>query len=86
MEQKTGTKKSPILPIVLVLIIILILVGIGYRWVEKRLTAPVPTPPPTEEVAPKEDSIAAINQDLEGIEILDLEREFQEIDQDLNSL
>jgi len=85
MEQKTEIKKS-FIPVILVLILILILVGIGYLWTKKRIVSPIPTPPPTEEVVPKEDSVVAINQDLEGIEILDLEREFQEIDQDLNSL
>ncbi len=85
MEQKTETKKS-FIPVILVLLLILILVGIGYWWTKKRVVSPVPTLPPAEEVVPKEDSVIAINQDLEGIEILNLEREFQEIDQDLNSL
>jgi flagellar basal body-associated protein FliL len=88
MEQKTETKKSSILPIVLVIVVIVVLAGVWY-WARKSIVRPVPTPPPTkpvEKVTPKEDSTAAINQELEGIEILDLEGEFKEIDQDLNSL
>jgi hypothetical protein len=50
-------------------------------------TVQPPTPStPVEKVAPKEDSVTAINQDLDKIETLDLEKQFQEIDQDLNSL
>jgi lipopolysaccharide export system protein LptC len=36
--------------------------------------------------APANDSAATIDQDLQGINIGDLEQEFQGIDQDLNSL
>ena len=36
--------------------------------------------------APANDSAAAIDRDLQGIDIGDLEQEFQGIDQDLNSL
>jgi len=86
MEEKIKTKKSFIFPIVLVLIVILILVG--YWWKKKRI-APMPTPPekPAEKIMPpKEDSVAAISQDLDSLEILNLDREFSDIDQDLNSL
>ena len=85
MEEKIKTKKSFIFPIVLVLIVILILVG--YWWKKKRI-APMPTPPekPAEKIIPKEDSVTSISQDLEALEILNLDREFSDIDQDLNSL
>ena len=85
MEEKIKTKKSFIFPIVLVLIVILILVG--YWWKKKRI-APMPTPPekPAEKIMPKEDSVTSISQDLEALEILNLDREFSDIDQDLNSL
>jgi len=82
MEEKIETKKSSIFLIVLALIVLVILAGI---WWAKKTVTPVPTPK-VEKIPPKEDSVAAINQDLQGVEILDLEKEFQEIDQDLNSL
>jgi hypothetical protein len=88
MEEKIETKKSSIFPIILALVVIVILAGVWY-WARERIVRPVPTPPPTkpvEKVTPKEDSTAAIDQELGGIEILDLEGEFKEIDQDLNSL
>jgi hypothetical protein len=88
MEQKTETKKSSIVPIVLAIVVIVVLAGVWY-WARKSIVRPVLTPPPTkpgEKVTPKEDSTTAINQELGGIEVLDLEGEFKEIDQDLNSL
>jgi hypothetical protein len=88
MEEKIETKKSSIFPIILALVVIVILAGVWY-WARERIVKPVLTPPPTkpvEKVTPKEDSTAAIDQELGGIEILDLEGEFKEIDQDLNSL
>jgi hypothetical protein len=88
MEQKTETKKSSILPIVLAIVVIVVLAGVWY-WARKSIVRPVPTPPPpkpVEKVTPKEDSVTAINQDLDKVEILNLDQEFQEIDQDLNSL
>jgi hypothetical protein len=88
MEQKTETKNSSIFPIVLTIVVIVVLAGVWY-WARKSIVRPAPTPPPTkpvEKVTPKEDSTAAINQELGGIEILDLEGAFKEIDQDLNSL
>jgi uncharacterized protein HemX len=101
MEQKPATKNYT-LPIILVLVVLVILAGVWYWWKQKEaakveVTPPAPTaPPPTaqpptppkpvEKVAPKEDSVTAINQDLDKIETLDLEKQFQEIDQDLNSL
>jgi cell division protein YceG involved in septum cleavage len=91
MEEKIETKKSSVFPIVLVILVILvILVGACYWWIKKSVTLAPITPPspekPAEEITPKEDSVSAINQDLEETKILDLEQEFQEIDQDLNSL
>jgi hypothetical protein len=87
MEQKTETKKSSIVPIVLAIVVIVVLAGVWY-WARKSIVRPIPTPPtkPVEKVTPKEDSTAAINQELGGIGILDLEGEFKDIDQDLNSL
>jgi len=101
MEEKTVSKKSYTLPIVLILLILAVLVGAWYWWKgkEKEIIITPPLPPPTSPTQPqtppeqpseklplKEDSIATINQDLDQIFFLDLEKEFQEIDQDLNSL
>jgi flagellar basal body-associated protein FliL len=86
MEQKTEAKKSSIVQIVLAIVVIVVLAGVCY-WARKSIVRPIPPPTkPVEKVTPKEDSTAAINQELEGIGILDLEGEFKEIDQDLNSL
>jgi len=85
MEQKTEIKKKSILPIVLVLVILGVLVGGWYWWIKRKVT-PTPPVPPVEKVTPKEDSVTAINQDLERVEILNLDQQFNEIDQDLNSL
>jgi uncharacterized protein HemX len=95
MEQKPATKNYT-LPIILVLVVLVILAGVWYWWKQKEATKVQVTPPPTvqpptpstpvEKVAPKEDSVTAINQDLDKIDTLDLEKQFQEIDQDLNSL
>jgi flagellar basal body-associated protein FliL len=88
MEEKIETKKSPILAIVLVLIVIVILVGVWYWWTKKSVTptTPLPSGKPAEKITTKEDSVAAINQDLDSLKILNLDQEFNDIDQDLNSL
>jgi len=80
MEQKIETKKGAISTLILVLIVLVILVGVWYWW-SRKTVPPQPTPPST-----KEDSTLTINQELEGIDIGNLDKEFQEIDQDLNSL
>jgi len=91
MEQEIKTKNNSILPIVLVLIVLVILVGIWYSWIKKNVT-PVPVVKPiketksTAEIKPKEDSVSAINDDLNKIESLNLDQEFKEIDNNLNSL
>jgi cytoskeletal protein RodZ len=45
-----------------------------------------PTPQPTQAPAPEEDSLTAIQNDLNNVSLLDIDQEFQEIDTDLNSL
>jgi cytoskeletal protein RodZ len=45
-----------------------------------------PTPQPTQVPAPEEDSLTAIQNDLNNVSLLDIDQEFQEIDSDLNSL
>jgi hypothetical protein len=88
MEEKIETKKSSIFPIVLILVVLVILVGVWYWWTKKSVTPTtlLPSGKTAEKVTPKEDSVIAINQDLDKVEILNLDQELQEIDQDLNSL
>ena len=81
MEQKIETKKSVALTVILFLIVLIFLAGAWYWWSKRNVIMG-----PTEKVTPKEDSLTAINQELEEIKILGLEEKFQEIDQDLNSL
>jgi len=47
---------------------------------------PTPQPQPTQAPAPEEDSLTAIQNDLNNVSLLDIDQEFQEIDSDLNSL
>jgi flagellar basal body-associated protein FliL len=92
MEQKIETKKNSAWPIILILIVLVVLVGAWYFLAKKPVT-PV-SPVKTEEMkpveratpTPKEDSVSAIDEDLSKIEVFNLDQEFQEIDQDLNSL
>jgi len=92
MEQKIEPKKNSAWPIILILIVLVVLVGAWYFLAKKPVT-PV-SPVKTEEMkpveratpTPKEDSVSAIDEDLSKIEISNLDQEFQEIDQDLNSL
>jgi hypothetical protein len=65
------------------------------KRISKIQTLPTPPPSPIQPSVPekrgetqalKEDSVSAINQDLDKIETLDLSEQFKEIDTDLNSL
>jgi len=52
-------------------------------------TVPAPTPQPqptTQAPAPEEDSVSAIQSDLNTTNLLDIDQQFQEIDSDLNLL
>jgi hypothetical protein len=93
MEQKTEARKNSAVPIVLGLIVFLVLVGAWYLLTKRPTT--LPSPVKTEEIKPgerptptppKEDSLSAIDEDLSKMEIQNLDQEFQEIDQELNSL
>lgn len=74
--------------VVLIIGVVVILVGLGiWYWQsqEEEIVAPsaaIPTAPATV----KEDSTSAINQELNSIDVGDLDKEFQAIDSDLNSL
>jgi multidrug resistance efflux pump len=90
MEQKPQAKKTNISLLVWVLVALAILIGVWYWWSQGKIREVSTQSPtigkPVEEIMPKEDSVASINQSLEKVEVLDLENEFKEIDQDLNSL
>jgi|YelNatPaOPRAMG01_1025707.scaffolds.fasta_scaffold09587_4 hypothetical protein len=97
MESK---KESNLLPIVSgVIVIILLVFGIAYVATKKQTKTVIPTPPPPPPPAPSvtpsqpstpsqppEDTVAAIQSDLNGITLLDIDLQFEEIDVDLNSL
>jgi flagellar basal body-associated protein FliL len=87
MEQKTQTKTN-IIALVVIVLLVLVIGGIIYWQSKKEVFF---QPPVTKEItktqAPqKEDSTDTIFKELESIDIGNLDQEFQEIDQDLNSL
>jgi cell division protein YceG involved in septum cleavage len=87
MEQKTQTKTN-IIALVVIVILVLIVGGVIY-WQSKREIPPLP--PVSKEVTRtkgpgKDDSTDTIFKDLESVDIGNLDQEFKEIDQDLNSL
>jgi len=87
MEQKTQTKTN-VIALVVIILLVLIVGGLIY-WQSKRTTPP--SPPVSEEITKtkgpgKEDSTDTIFKEIESIDIGNLDQEFKEIDQDLNSL
>ena len=82
------------LVIVIVIVIVLVLAGVGlWYWQSGRLTPySTTTTFPSETVSapapqtPAEDTTAMINKALNNVDFGDLDREFQVIDTDLNSL
>lgn len=99
MEQNTGSGSEPKIElksktnlIVLIIGVVIVLIGLGiwYGQAQKgKIIAPsVNAPEITQPVssAIKEDSVPAINQELNSIDMGDLNKEFQTIDSDLNSL
>jgi hypothetical protein len=87
--------KSKKYSIVLIIGVAVILVGLGiWYWQsqEEEIIAPsavVSTAPAAPAIAPvtvKEDSTSVINQELNSVDVSDLDKEFQAIDTDLNSL
>lgn len=96
MEQNTGPSIEPKIeskikkqPNVLVIgaVIVLIVLGIWFWQVQKKAIAPE-TPEAIQQTAPisQEDSTPVIDQELNSIDLGDLNKEFQTIDTDLNSL
>ena len=102
MEQNAGSGPEPKIEsksktnlIVLIIGVVIVLVGlvIWYGQARKgKITAPSVNAPEVPEISQptsptiKEDSTPVINQELDSIDIGDLNKEFQTIDSDLNSL
>jgi len=96
VEQQTEPKEPKKINTVLIiafLVLIAVLIGVWYWfWTQSnkleivQKSNQVSTPEKVEVVSPKEDSVSSINSELEAIETTDLDKEFQEIDNDLNSL
>jgi len=101
VEPEKKASKNTLIFVIIGVVILLILFGVWY-FISQKSAAPLvvpqavaPTtstaPSPTSSAvttppAPKEDSISSINQELNSLELGDLNKEFQTIDSDLNSL
>ena len=66
----------------IIVLIIIVIVGF-FIWGRRANRVSAPT---GANVVPGNDTTAAINQDLESLNINDLDQEFQSIDSDLNQL
>jgi hypothetical protein len=86
MEKEIKTKQDESLKVIIGLLIVgLVLIGIS-TWLERGgFKTKVKTVPITE-IQLKEDSTPVIMKDIENIKLPNLDEEFKEIDQDLNSL
>ncbi len=87
MEQKTQTKTN-VIALVVIILLVSIVGGLIY-WQSKKTTPS--SLPVSEEITRtkgpgKEDSTDTIFKEIESIDIGNLDQEFKEIDQDLNSL
>ena len=88
-ETISQTKKTNIWLWILIVVVVLIVVGIVWWKVKKISRVPgeeVEIPSVSEGKELPSDTTEEILKEVENIEVLDLEKEFQEIDQDLNSL
>lgn len=89
MEQniELNNKKFPIVYIAIGIVVVLAGLGIWYWQIQKSKTAiPSSVVIPATQSTAKEDSVSTVNQELNNIDIGDLDKEFQAIDTDLNSL
>ena len=88
-EAISQRKKTNIWLWILIVIVVLVVVGI-VCWKVKKMSRvseeEVEIPLVSEEKELPSDATEEILKEVENIEVLDLEKEFQEIDQDLNSL
>jgi hypothetical protein len=86
MEKEIKTKQDEYLKVIIGLLIVgLVLIGISTWLGRERFKTKVKTVPITE-IQLKEDSTPVIMKDIENIKLPNLDEEFKEIDQDLNSL
>jgi len=86
MEKEIKTKQDESLKVIIGLLIVgLVLIGISTWLGRERFKTKVKTVPITE-IQLKEDSTPVIMKDIENIKLPNLDEEFKEIDQDLNSL
>jgi hypothetical protein len=86
MEKEIKTKQDESLKVIIGLLIVgLVLIGISSWLGRERFKTKVKTVPITE-IQLKEDSTPVIMKDIENIKLPNLDEEFKEIDQDLNSL
>lgn len=83
MNNKTN------LYIIIAAVVILAFVGIWLRQTQKPVAPPVEINQPVNNQAPEaplKDTTSSINKELEGINVNDLDKEFQSIDADLKNL
>ncbi|MEK9168237.1 MAG: hypothetical protein AAB698_00335 [Patescibacteria group bacterium] len=84
------SQKNLIVLIIIGVVVVLVGLGVWYWQVQKEeIIAPSADISTVPEVAPltaKEDSTSAINQELNSVDVGNLDKEFQAIDSDLNSL
>lgn len=82
-----NNKKFPIVYIAIGIAVVLAGLGIWYWQIQKSKTSiPSSVVIPAAQPMAKEDSISVVNQELNNIDIGGLDKEFQAIDTDLNSL
>ncbi len=93
ISPPSGTSKKNIIIAAVIVVVVLALVGVGFWYWQKSQTPAAPstvgtvgTPPSPDAPAPKEDLTTAINQDLGNIDMGDLDKDFQGVDSDINSL
>ncbi len=79
MSEQGSSKKG----LILVIVIVIIVAVVGWWWISKNKSAPAEEQTAVEESQFTEESI---NKDLESVNTGDLEKEFQDIDADLNNL
>lgn len=74
--------------IAIIIILILVAVGIGiWLWYsQEQALAPEELPQQIQAPVGTQDKTSDIEKDLESIDTLDLDREFEEIDKDLQNL
>lgn len=77
--------KTILISVVVILAIAAIVVFLFIGRKKEGVPSPVSQPSPAAEVLP-EDSTASINQAIEETETIDLDKEFKDIDTDLQSL